>query len=133
MNTLQRYHMVDGYNLKATPLNLCEACVYGKLTQTKFPKSQKRTKQLLELVHSDLYGPLPVTSLTGNYYFLTFMDDYSKYTRIYFLKNKSEVLTHFQHFVSFAERQTSKQLRIIRIDNGGDYVTKAFTKYCQYK
>ncbi|MCO5594006.1 hypothetical protein L7F22_048025 [Adiantum nelumboides] len=100
------------------------------MTRTKFPRSTSKTKDLLELVHPNLCGPMPTISLTGSSYILTFIDDWSKCTVLYFLKQKSEVLTHFQHYKTFVERQLNKSLRNLRTDNGDEYVSNAFKDNC---
>ncbi|MCO5600104.1 hypothetical protein L7F22_054212 [Adiantum nelumboides] len=105
MKTLRRFNMAEGFTSQISGIELCEACIYGKLSRTKFPKSRSKTTRLLELIHSDVCGPMQTASLTGNLYYLTFIDDFSKYTHIYFLKHKYEVFTHFQHFVVFVERR----------------------------
>ncbi|MCO5601028.1 hypothetical protein L7F22_055145 [Adiantum nelumboides] len=88
IRTLLQYKMANG-NFRPVSIDLCEACIFGKMSRTKFPRSTHKTKKPLEVVHSDVFGPLPVKSLTGNSYVLIFLDDYSKYTIIYFLKHKS--------------------------------------------
>ncbi|MCO5581864.1 hypothetical protein L7F22_035753 [Adiantum nelumboides] len=130
MRSIQTHRMAIGFTPNLSRISLCEACIFGKMTRTKFPRSKSKTKDLLELVHSNLCGPMPTTSLTGSSYILTFIDDWSKYTVLYFLKHKSEVLTHFQHYKTFVERQLNKPLRSYRTDNGGKYVSNAFKAYC---
>ncbi|MCO5580832.1 hypothetical protein L7F22_034705 [Adiantum nelumboides] len=133
MKTLRRFNMAEGFTSQISGIELCEACIYGKLSRTKFPKSKSKTTRLLELIHSDVCGPMQTASLTGNLYYLTFIDDFSKYTHIYFLKHKSEVFTHFQHFVAFVERQTEMQVKTLRSDNGGEYISNQFKAYCFQK
>ena len=66
---------------------------FAKLKNTKNPflKSETKTKGTLDLIHSDVYGPMPSTSLSDYQYYIIFMDDYSRKTWIYFLKAKDEV------------------------------------------
>ena len=65
-----------------------------------FPSGGKRTKQILELVHSDLFGPVKVPSLGKSMYYISFIDDFSRNTWIYFLKKKSEVFDRFNNLSS---------------------------------
>jgi hypothetical protein len=81
-------------------------------------------------VHSDLCGPIPVVSFSGYKYFLTFIDDFSKRTWVYFLKLKSEVFNMFLAFKAFVEKQSGHQLQMLRTNNGGEYVNNKFTSYC---
>ena len=89
-----------------------------------------RATQILELVHSDVCGPFRVNSLGGCRYFVTFIDDFSKKTWIYFLKNKSEVLSKFQHFVHLMKTATGRTLQTLPTDNGGEYMSRDFSDFC---
>ncbi|MCO5568445.1 hypothetical protein L7F22_022144 [Adiantum nelumboides] len=129
MRTLLLYKMARGIEFTQVSIDLCEACIFGKMSRTKFPRSTHRTNQPLELVHSDVFGPLPIKSLTGNSYVLLFMDDYSKYTIIFFLKHKSETFHCFQRYHNLTERQTSHALKVLRTDNGGEYLSHEFRDY----
>lgn len=68
----------------------CKACAKGKACKKAFPKSTTRTKEVAELIHADLCGPMETNSLGGAKYFLLFKDDYSGYRKVYFLKTKEE-------------------------------------------
>lgn len=83
----------------------CEACQYGKLQQCHFPMSESRAKASLEIIHSDLWGPAPINSCKGYKYYITFVDDFSKFTWIYPLKLKSKAYAAFVQFHCFVERQ----------------------------
>jgi len=73
-----------------------------------FPKaSGNRTIDVLELVHSDICGPMQTTSVGGARYFVTFVDDKSRYMFVYFIKTRDEILTNFKEFKAFAENQRS--------------------------
>ena len=61
-----------------------------------FPSSSKRAKQILELVHSDVFRPVKVLSLGKSVYYVSFIDEFSRNTWIYFLKTKSEVFDMFK-------------------------------------
>ena len=122
----------------------CEACTLGKMHRNSFPKqSQHRATQVLEIIHSDVCGPMQVESIGGNKYMLTFTDDYSRYTTVYFLKNKSEVFAKFKQYVSQIENRTghkiknlnilNKNVKSLRTDNGGEYTSNEFKKYCTEK
>jgi hypothetical protein len=70
-------------------VNFCEHCIYGKQIQVRFPSGATRENGILELVHSDVFGPVSVPSLGGSLYYVSFIDDFSRKTCIYFLRNKS--------------------------------------------
>ena len=109
----------------------CEACTLGKMHRSSFQKqSQHRATQLLEIIHSDICGPMQVESIGGSKYMLTFTDDYSRYTTVYFLKNKNEVIVKFKHYVSQVENRSGHNINTFRTDNGGEYTSKLFNNYC---
>lgn len=81
-------------------------------------------------MHSDLCGPLPVVLFSGYRYFLTFIDDLSRRTWVYFLKLKSEVFNMFLAFKAFVEEQSGHQILKLRSDNGREYVNNKFISFC---
>ena len=112
----------------------CTGCHLGKNTRKKMPKQTRyHTTQILELIHSDVCGPFRVKSLGGCRYFATFIDDYSKRVWIYFLSNKSQALSKFQHFVHHVETATGWRVKALRTDNGGEYTSREFFDYCSSK
>ena len=76
--------------LKIDHEGTCKGCAKGKNIKNPFSKSETNTKGTLDLIHSDVCGPMPSTSLSGYEYYVTFIDDYSRNTWIYFLKAKDE-------------------------------------------
>jgi len=80
---------------------------------------------VLDLVHSNVFGLINVPSLSKSVYFVSFINDYSRRTWIYFLRSKSEVYSKFKEFKAFAENQTGKKIKCLRTDNGGDEVIYA--------
>ena len=105
---------------------LCEGCALGKHHRFPFPKSDKKTTRALELVHSDICDPMSMESFGGSLYFLTFIDDFSKKTWIYFLKRKSECHEKFVQWKQMVENETRYRMKVFRSDNGGEYRSKAF-------
>ena len=72
---------------------VCKGCVKGKKT---FPSSKSKAKGILEIIHSDVCGPMSSSSLSGYVYYVSFIDDFSRMTWIYFMKNKDEVFSKFK-------------------------------------
>ncbi|KAG2955346.1 hypothetical protein PC118_g24752 [Phytophthora cactorum] len=92
--------------------------------------SPNRAKQVLEVVHSDVCGPMQTPTFGGKRYFVTFIDDKSHFCVVYLLRNKSEVAAKFAEFVVFAETQTGKRVKTLRSDNGGEYTSSTMAKFC---
>ncbi|MCO5587916.1 hypothetical protein L7F22_041868 [Adiantum nelumboides] len=76
---------------------------------------------------------MPSLSQGGAAYFCTFIDDYSCKDWVYFLKHKDEVLKVFKTFLQLVENQSGQKLKCLRIDFGGEYVSKAFQDFCEAK
>ena len=91
--------------------DVCRGCALGKYTKTAFPSSDTRAAGVLDLIHSDICGPMPSRSLTGFEYYINFIDDYSRKTWIYFLRSKKSelVLSVFQGFKALVEKQTGER------------------------
>ena len=109
----------------ASPQVTCESCLLGRITRQVAKRYQEApTHGLLELIHSDV-AQLPAGSLGGSRYMVTFIDDWSRYTTLYFMKKKSEVFQRFKDYVAEAERQTGAQVRKLRDDKGSEYISNA--------
>ena len=85
----------------------------------------------MELIHSDVFGPVPVPSLEGVIYYVRFMDDFSRNTRMYLLKKKSDSFSKFKDYKAVVENQTGKKIKVLRTDNGGEFYEKEFEKFCK--
>ena len=112
--------------------SFCEDCVIGKQTRNSFQKTAiYRATKLLELVHTDICGPITPKSYSSKRYFLTFINDYSRRTCVYFLNEKSEVLKVFKKFKMLVEKKIGKNIKALRSYRGGEYTSNAFTEYCE--
>jgi hypothetical protein len=110
--------------------DVCIGCALGKFTKVSFPNSETRSAEILDLVHTDVCGPMTRKFLSGCEYYLTFIDDYSRKTQIYFLKTKSEVFKRFQEFRALVENQPGKRIKVLRLDNVGEYSFRQFIDFC---
>ena len=86
----------------------------------------------MELVHTDLCGPMQTSYLTDNVYFMTFIDDYSRKTWVYLLKQKYQAFDVFKSFKAMAEKESNKFIKVSRSDRGGEYMSNEFMEFCQY-
>jgi hypothetical protein len=105
----------------------CKGCTLGKYARKPFQASEHRSKGVLDLVHSDVCGPMSVKSVSGFLYYVIFINDHSKKTWIYFLKTKDEV---FREFKALVENQLGRKIWVLRLDNGGEYTSSKFAEYC---
>ena len=106
-------HMVIGLPEFSTgQSDVCKGCALGKYTKIAFSSSDSRSTGTLNLIHSDLCRPMYFVSLRGYEYYVTFIDDHSRKTWIYFLKRKKyeEVLQRFQDFKALEENQTGRKI-----------------------
>lgn len=101
----------------------CVPCLKGKQSRFPFPKQGSRAASILDLIHSDLCGPMEVQSFSGAKYFLTLIDDLSRKVFVYFLKTKEHVKEIFENFKVLYENQLEKFIKIFRSDNGSEYIT----------
>ena len=129
LSQLQKQGMVKGLPTFKRENAKCEACIYGKQSQESFPTSSWRENRRLQLVHSDVCGPLQ-TSFGGCKYFLLFIDDFSRMTWVYFLKNKSEAFDKFKIFRQLVENEVKEKIGTLRTDNGGEFTSNEFKTYC---
>ena len=96
--------------LKVGNLPVYESCLEGKMTKRSFSAKGFRAKEPLEFVHSDVCEPLNVQARGGYEYFVTFIDDYSRYEYVYLMQRKSETFGKFKEFLAEAEKQLGKSL-----------------------
>ena len=84
---------------------------------------------MLELVHSNVCGPMSIQARGGYEYFITFTDDYSRFGYVYLMKRKSEAFEKFKEFRAEVENQLGKRIKAIRSDRGGEYLLGDFKDY----
>lgn len=122
----------------------CVNCCKGKQSRLPFPTEGSRATAQLELIHSDLCGPMEETSFSGAKYFITFIDDFIRKVFLYFLPSKTNVRQIFEQFKLMVERQSGHSIqnvefssskivcepgnviKILRTDGGGEYVNQAW-------
>lgn len=110
-------------------LETCEACLKGRMTKSPFKGEMERAEGLLDLIHTDVCGPLSVSARGGYGYFVTFTDDYSRYGFVYLMKYKSETFERFKDFRHEVENQLGRRIKKLRSDRGGEYLSAEFIDY----
>ena len=134
LETLMRQDLATGILVKeGTELNdTCEHCIAGKQHRDPFPKlSANRSTELLGRIHSDLHGPLAVQTPIGYRYWITFIDDHSRFKEVALLKHKSDAFQAFKDFVAKSERKLGTKVKELRDDKGGEYMGNDFIQWCK--
>uniref|UniRef100_A0A2N9IGY8 Integrase catalytic domain-containing protein n=1 Tax=Fagus sylvatica TaxID=28930 RepID=A0A2N9IGY8_FAGSY len=109
----------------------CNTCILAKSHRVSYPVSMNKSAIPFALIHSDVWGPSPVTTSSGHRWFVIFVDDCTRMTWLYLLKHKDEVFDVFKSFHIMVQTQFSAKIQILRSDNGGEYVNQPFQAYFQ--
>lgn len=107
----------------------CEVCIQGKMSRLPFPSESNHVTDKLEIVHTDLCGPMRISSNGGSNYFITFTDDRTRWTEVRFLKNKSQALEEFKAYKALVEKQHGMKIKSIQSDNGREFINKEFDSF----
>ena len=94
-------------------LVLAKPCLMGKMTKTPFSSTMERATDFLEIIHTDVCGPMNIEARGGYRYFLTFTDDLRRYGYIYLMKHKSETFEKFKEFQSEVENHHNKKIKYL--------------------
>ncbi|KAL0304840.1 UNVERIFIED_CONTAM: Retrovirus-related Pol polyprotein from transposon TNT 1-94 [Sesamum calycinum] len=124
--------LVDSKSLEMDNLDnlpACESCLKGKMTKKPFVGQSKLVNGLLDLIHTDVCGPLHTQARGGFSYFITFTDDHSRYGYVYLMRYKSEAFVRFKEFRLEIENQTGRKIKTLRSDRGGEYLSGEFIDY----
>lgn len=116
--------VVDGMKITGNAKLDCNVCTEGKFTNTRNRKLDSKATKILELVHTDLAGPIEPISHEGYKYAVSFTDDYSGAVSVYFLKNKSDTTVATEKFL--ADTAPYGTVKCIRSDNGTEYTGNEF-------
>jgi transposase InsO family protein len=108
---------------------VCNGCAQGKSIKNPFLKRDSKAKGVLELIHSDVGGPIPSSSISGYEYYVSFIHDYSRKTWVYLLKSKDEAFSKFKEFKALIENISKRKIKILRLDNGVEYTSKEFANF----
>jgi transposase InsO family protein len=117
-------------NLPTLPMPFCVICPMARQTRPQFVLRPTRSQQLLEMVHSDICGPF-ILSKSNMKYFITFTDDYSRYSTVHFMSTKGQA---YEAFIIFHQHVTTLHnlpIKSLHSDNGPEYKSLQFTSFCQ--
>ena len=129
-----RNNVVKGINTNVSQkLPMCEGCVHGKSTRVSVPKQGgERATGLLHLVHTDVCS-FPEESHGGSKYFVTFIDDHTRFSWVYSIASKSDVYPTFKRWKNMVENQFDVKLKVLQSDNGGEYISDEMGEYLASK
>jgi hypothetical protein len=99
----------------------CISCQLGKQPALSFNNSKSHATASFDLIHSNVWGPFPVASMSGSRYFVVFFDDFSRYTWVFLMKSRSELLDIYRTFAKMVETQFSKPIKAFHSDNALEY------------
>ena len=135
LNKICKHQLVDGIpeNVESEIIK-CKVCIENKMHNLPFQNNRSKAKEILEIVHTDLNGAHSTVGINGErYYFLSFIDDYSKLARVYTIKTKDQVYDCLIGYINEVENLTGKRVKKLRCDNGKEYMNNNIYKFVREK
>jgi hypothetical protein len=125
---------VSGIRIKDLPNGnrvFCKYCVYAKATRKPIAKEcqGEHASKFGDEIHTDLWGPAPVPTIRGRCYYVSFTDDATCMTYLYFLRTKDETFSAYREFEAVCETQHGAHVKVLHSDHGGEYTGKAFVMH----
>lgn len=108
-------------------------CQKAKQTRKKFNNSRVKAKRPLQIVHTDLCGPIDPQTLDGNRYIITFLDDFIHFTMAFLIKAKDEIPNKIKDYVERVESHWNLRVSKLRCDNGREYINTEVIEWCKSK
>lgn len=125
---------IEGMNFKIDRSSeVCSICVEGKLTKLPHNSHRRRTIRPLQLIHSDVMGPIAPASGEGEKYIITFIDDYTHFTACYVMKHESEAFKYRKIYETMATAYFERRISRFRCDNEREYVSKEIEEFFNKK
>ena len=115
-------------NLSTHDISTCSGCKLAKFSALPFNRSISYSLAPFDLVHSDVWGRCPIATKGGSHYYVSFIDDYTRYCWVYLMKNRSEFLGIYKSFRAFVKTQHSAVIKYFRCDLGGEYTSNEFSE-----
>ena len=121
LHKIHKHYMVEGLPTIKTSKWICKGCIVGKHPEHKFDRGKASCASSISgLIHSDISRNIPTTSMNESQYLLTFIDDFSRYTWVFFIKKKFEVLE------KLIENFSGRKIKYMISENGGEYIISEF-------
>ncbi|BET02160.1 Reverse transcriptase (RNA-dependent DNA polymerase) [Nesidiocoris tenuis] len=129
--------LVDGINLQEKDLKdlptVCEVCVKAKQTRFPFKTNRERATRPLQILHTDVIGPIETETWDGKRYILSVLDDATQFASVFLMRRKSEAFDFIKNFVVEAEAQHKQVVSKIRSDNGGEFSSDEMKRWCKQR
>ena len=131
LQKLAREHLVEEYEYSAVKeIKFCKLCLEGKQHRSPFHSHpERKSTEVLQLVHSDVCEKIDSKFLSVAEYFLTFIGDKTQYVWVYVIRHKREVFNKFCEWKLLVEVSLGKEVKALRIDNGGKFTSNEFEEY----
>ena len=129
---LVKKELVEGVDLDmASKPSVCESCKWAKGKRKAITRVHEgqRSAGIGNKIHSDLWGPAPVETINQKLYYISFTDDYSRHTSVYFLHIKDEAFESYQAYKAWMKTQHGHQIKALCSDQGGEYLASEFSDY----
>jgi hypothetical protein len=125
---------IKGFKVKKGPEvnDVCEPCIEGKMHRAPHTAPAERADKPLGRVSSDVKGPLPTRSRSGNQYWIVFMDQFTGLAAVYFMREKGEATSKFLLYKAWAENQLSTTIKNLRDDKGGEYKSNELQEFTDH-
>lgn len=116
-------------SLRKLDIGLCKNCQIGKMGKTSFKSKNYHSKEVLELVHTKLCGPIGIESYSGDKYFILFVDDQSRMITVMYLKDKSIAFQKFKWYMASVEKEIGKKLKCLSSDREREFISNKFNEF----
>ena len=111
-------------------LDQCKGCTMGKYVKSTFHEKENCALMILERVHIDVCGPFSVDSTANHRYYVIFVDEFSHRFWIFFMQKKDQTFSKFCELKALVEKESGKQVKALRSDNGGEFISNKFKYFC---
>jgi transposase InsO family protein len=108
----------------------CHACVQAKQPRKPFKSVEEKSLTPLDLIHSNLCEMNGILTRATKKYFISFIDDATRYCQLYLIKTKDDALNCFKIYKAEVENQLERKIKRVRSDIGGEYLSNDFSEYC---
>jgi transposase InsO family protein len=133
---LIRHGIIDGVVLTNTSEDFeCQSCILAKTTRKSVPKVRQgeQAKEFAEEIHTDIWGPASIATFGGRRYYISFMDDWSRWVTVCLLRQKSEAFRAYKDFAAWVSTQLDRPIKCLHADRGSKYLSEAFVTFLDEK